>query len=317
MRYRKLGSSGLDVSVLSLGTMGFGPRRKWFGGADQKEADRMVRRCLDAGVNLFDSADVYSDGLAERMLGKALGKRRGEALVATKVWGRMAPGANGAGLSRKRVIEACEASLARLGTDVIDLYQLHSWDAGTPLEETLSALERLVRDGKVRYVGVSNFRSWQMTRALWIAERRGFEPVRTNQVGYNLVERGIEGELAPMLETLGGSVLAYSPLAGGYLTGKYTGKKGSGRLADEKTAYPRIDRAAADRVVAVLRKMEKASGASCAQIALAWTLSRPWVCSTIFGGTSDKGVAANLGAADLELPPSAVEALDRAAGLDV
>src|SRR4051795_9281343 len=223
MEYRQLGRSGLRVSTITLGTMGFGGTG-WatpVGNIDVEGARRQIAMCRDAGVNLFDTADVYSEGLSEQILGEALGKDRDEVLVATKVRGDMGPGPNDAGLSRHHIIRACEASLRRLGTDYIDLYQVHEWDGHTPLEETLGALDHLVNSGKVRYIGCSNYAGWHLMKALAISEGRGYQRFISQQIYYSLQSRDAEYELVPAGLDQGVGILVWSPLAGGLLSGKY------------------------------------------------------------------------------------------------
>src|SRR3954469_8682338 len=223
MEYRQLGRSGLRISTITLGTMGFGGTG-WaspVGRIDVEGARHQIALARDAGVNLFDTADVYSAGLSEQILGDALGKDRDDVLVATKVRGDMGPGPNDGGLSRHHVVRACEASLRRLGTDHVDLFQVHEWDGVTPLEETLDALDHLVRSGKVRYVGCSNYAGWQMTKALGVSERRGFQRFVSQQIYYSLQARDAEYELIPAAIDQGVGIMVWSPLAGGLLSGKY------------------------------------------------------------------------------------------------
>lgn len=311
MRHRSFGRTGLKVSELGLGCMGFGPKERWFGGAGEKEAALMASKSLDAGVNLFDTADVYNIGHSESILGKALGKRRREAVVATKVFCRMGPLPNDEGLSRRHLLEACDASLRRLGTDYIDLYQVHEWDAQTPLEETLRALEDLVRSGKVRYLGASNFMGWQMARSAWVSDKAGWSRFESDQVMYNLLERGFEAEGVPCCEDLGLGVLVYSPLAGGYLTGKYAAASARGRHADAASSYPSFDRRRGEAAVKVLSKLAAAYGKPPAQVALAWILARPWVSSVLVGATSAAQLDDTLAASELRLGQDALTLLDR------
>src|SRR3954463_1622056 len=213
MEYRQLGRSGLRVSTITLGTMGFGGTG-WaspVGRIDVEGARRQLALCRDAGVNLFDTADVYSEGLSEQILGEALGKNRDEVLIATKVRGDMGPGPNDGGLSRDHIVRACEASLRRLGTDHIDLYQVHEWDGVTPLEETLSALDALVRAGKVRYIGCSNYAGWQLMKALGVSEQRGLERFVSQQIHYTLQAREAEYELVPAGLDQGVGIIVWSP----------------------------------------------------------------------------------------------------------
>src|SRR5215472_14497363 len=223
VEYRALGSSGLRISVLTMGTMTFGGTGQFakVGSTDVEEARRQVDMCLEAGVNLIDTADVYSAGRSEEIVGEVLRGRRDEVLLATKVRMPMGPGPNDAGLSRQHVVSGCEASLRRLGTGHIDLYQVHEWDGLTPLEETLEALELLVRSGKVRYVGASNYASWQLMKALATSERMSLPRFVSQQIYYSLQAREAEYELIPLAVDQGLGVLVWSPLAGGLLTGKY------------------------------------------------------------------------------------------------
>ena len=223
MDYRQLGHSGLRVSALTLGTMTFGGRGNFakVGGTDVETATRQIDMCLDAGVNLIDTADVYSGGLSEEIVGKALKGRRDRVLLATKARMPMGDGPNDAGLSRHHLIRACEASLRRMGTDYVDLYQVHEWDGQTPLEETLDALDHLVNSGKVRYIGCSNYAGWQLMKALGISERRGLQRFVSQQIYYSLQARDAEYELVPAGLDQGVGILVWSPLAGGLLSGKY------------------------------------------------------------------------------------------------
>lgn len=239
MEMRFLGKSGLKVSTLSFGTMTFGGGDNYFeqmGGTQLDEAQRLVGICLDAGVNMFDTADVYSHGRSEEILGQALGKRRQDVILATKAFARMGDGPNDVGLSRHHLIRACEDSLRRLNTDYIDLYQVHSFDALTPLEETLRALDDLIRSGKVRYIGCSNYSAWHLMKALCVSEREGLERYVSQQVYYSLVARELEYELVPLGRDQGVGILVWSPLAFGFLSGKYRrGSSGTGGDAASAT----------------------------------------------------------------------------------
>src|SRR4051795_1930398 len=315
MEYRQLGRSGLRVSTITLGTMGFGGTG-WaspVGRIDVEGARRQLALCRDAGVNLVDTADVYSAGLSEQILGEALGKDRDEVLIATKVRGDMGPGPNDGGLSRHHIVRACEASLRRLDTDHIDLYQVHEWDGLTPLEETLSALDHLVQSGKVRYVGSSNYTARQLMKSLWIADRDGLESFVSEQIYYSLQARDAENELIPIAidERLG--VLVWSPLAGGLLSGKYRRgqetPEGTRRFEgwseppvhDEDRLYATVDR---------LVDLAEGHGVSAAQVALAYTLAKPAVTSVIVGARTEQQLAENLAAADLKLAAADIERLD-------
>jgi len=306
MRYRQLGASGLRVSVLTMGTMTFGGRGGFasVGSTGLEEARGQVDRCLEAGVNLVDTANVYSDGLSEEIVGQVLEGRRDEVLVATKARMPMGEGPNDAGLSRHHLIRECEASLRRLRTDRIDLYQVHEWDGQTPLQETLEALDDLVRSGKVRYVGCSNYAGWQLMKALGIAERRGLARFVSQQIHYTLQAREAEYELVPIAIDQGLGMLVWSPLAGGLLSGKYRrhqpGPETSRLLAgwDEP---PVRDQDKLYDIVEVLVAVASDRGVSPAQVALAWLLERPAVTSVIIGARTGEQLADNLGAADLLL----------------
>ena len=306
MDYRQLGHSGLRVSSLTLGTMTFGGRDKFanVGTTDVEGATRQIDMCLDAGVNLIDTADVYSGGLSEEIVGRAVRGRRERVLLATKARMPMGDGPNDAGLSRHHIIRACEASLRRLGTDYIDLYQVHEWDGATPLEETLDALDHLVDSGKVRYIGCSNYAGWHLMKALGISERRGYQRFVSQQIYYSLQARDAEYELVPVALDQGLGILVWSPLAGGLLSGKYRrgedGPEGSRHLTDWNEPPVRDEDQLYDIVDAVVEIAEE-HGASPAQVALAWTLGRPGVASLVIGARTDEQLADNLGAADLVL----------------
>src|ERR687886_907658 len=274
MEYRQLGRSGLRVSAITLGTMGFGGTG-WaapVGRIDVAGARRQIDLARDAGVNLFDTADIYSSGLSEEILGKALGSGRDEVLVATKVRLPMGEGPNDAGLSRHHIIRGAEASLRRLGTDYIDLYQVHEWDGQTPLEETLQAFDDLVRWGKVRYIGCSNYAAWQLMKALWTADRNGLTPFASNQVYYSLQARDIENEIVPLAIDQGIGILVWSPIAGGLLSGKYRRgvepPAGSRHLTDWNEPPVRDQEGLYD-IVEALIQMGSEHGVSAAQVALA------------------------------------------------
>jgi aryl-alcohol dehydrogenase-like predicted oxidoreductase len=306
MRYRQLGASGLRVSVLTMGTMTFGGTGGFasVGSTGLDGARRQLDRCLEAGINLVDTADVYSDGLSEEIVGEALQGRRDDVLVATKARMPMGDGPNDAGLSRHHLVTACEASLRRLRTDHIDLYQVHEWDGQTPLDETLQALDDLVHAGKVRYVGCSNYAGWQLMKALGVAERRGLTRFVSQQIHYTLQAREAEYELVPIAIDQGIGVLVWSPLAAGLLSGKYRrgepGPAGS-RLLSGWDEPPVRDQGKLYDIVDVVVAVAKDRGVSPAQVALAWLLERPAVTSLVIGARTDEQLADNLGAADLAL----------------
>jgi aryl-alcohol dehydrogenase-like predicted oxidoreductase len=319
MEYRQLGRSGLRISRLTLGTMTFGGRGKFrdVGETDLERARRQIDIALDAGVNLIDTADVYSDGAAEEILGRALEGKRDEVLLATKARFAMGPGPNDAGLSRHHLIEACEASLRRLQTDHVDLYQVHEWDGQTPLEETLAALEHLLQSGKVRYVGCSNFAGWQVMKALSVARATGLPAFVSQQVYLSLQERSAEYEIVPSALDQGLGLLTWSPLAGGWLSGKY--RRGEppppgSRHAGEWDEPPIYDEDKLYDTVDVLVDVAERHGVSPARVALAWLLGRPGITTVIVGARTDEQLADNLAAAELELSDednSRLEAVSR------
>jgi aryl-alcohol dehydrogenase-like predicted oxidoreductase len=306
MDYRQLGSSGLQISALTLGTMTFGGGGNFakVGDTDLAGAKRQIDMCLDAGINVIDTADVYSTGASEEIVGDALQGKRDDVLVATKVRMRMGDGPNMEGLSRHHVITGCEASLRRLRTDHIDLYQVHEWDGLTPLEETLGALDYLVASGKVRYVGVSNYAGWQLMKALGIAERERLPRFVSQQVYYSLQERSAEYELIPAATDQGLGTLVWSPLAGGLLSGKYRrgqdAPEGSRHLTDWNEP-PVYDEDRLYETIDVLVEVAEHHDVSAAQVALAWLLTRPTIASVIVGARTDEQLADNLKAVELEL----------------
>ena len=315
MEYRQLGKSGLRVSTITLGTMGFGGTG-WatpVGQIDVEGARKQIGLARDAGVNLFDTADVYSNGLSEEILGEALGSDRDEVLIATKARMAMGEGPNDAGLSRHHLIRSAEASLRRLGTDYIDLYQVHEWDGQTPLEETLQALDDLVRSGKVRYIGCSNYAAWQLMKALWFADRKGLTPFVSNQVYYSLQARDIENELVPLAVDQGIGILVWSPIAGGLLSGKYRrgveAPPGSRHLTDWNEP-PVYDEDKLYDTIEELVAIAEDRGVSAAQVALAYTMAKPAVTSVIVGARTEEQLADNLAAADLQLTAADMERLD-------
>ena len=315
MEYRLLGRSGLKISVLTFGTMTFGGESIFAktGNTDLSGARRQLDLCLDAGVNIVDTANVYSAGRSEEILGEALDGRRNRLLVATKVRFPMGKGPNDEGLSRHHIIAECEASLRRLRCDHIDLYQLHEWDGQTPLEETMEALDTLVRSGKVRYVGASNFSGWHLMKAMETARVGGFVPLVSQQIYYSLQGRDAENELIPVSVDQGLGILVWSPLAGGLLSGKYrrgqTAPEGSRHLQDwgEPPVY---DEARLYDTIEVLVEIAQARGVSAAEVALAWSLTRPSITSLVIGARTEAQLTANLRAADLALSAEEVARLE-------
>jgi aryl-alcohol dehydrogenase-like predicted oxidoreductase len=317
MKYRQLGRSGLHGSTLTLGTMTFGgggPFQK-VGATDVAGAQRQLDLCIDAGVNFVDTANIYSRGLSEEILGEALqaAGRRDKVLVATKVRFRMGDRPNDAGLSRHHIIAECEASLRRLRSNHIDLYQLHEWDGLTPLEETLEALDTLVRSGKVRYIGVSNYSAWHLMKAIGVAREHHYIQPIAQQIHYTLQAREAEYELVPATLDQGLGILVWSPLAGGLLSGKYRrGQKdpeGSRRFAGWNEP-PVHDETKLFDIIDTLVAIGETNGVSAAQVALAWILERPGVTSAIIGARNEAQLVDNLKSADLVLTPQEHARLD-------
>lgn len=327
MEYRRLGNSGLKVSTLCLGAMTFGEADESSFmhkvGTDEETARRIIERALDAGLNFIDVADVYGqDGLSERVIGNwfAATSRRDEVVLATKCRFRMAPGPNGTGASRRRIIEACDASLRRLKTDTIDLYQIHMQDIETPEEETLRAFDDLVRQGKVRYIGCSNYAAYRMTDSLWTSRSQNLERYVAFQAQYSLVVRDIEREHVPVCEQFGLGILPWSPLAGGFLSGKYrpgqAPPQGS-RLEQWQERLAQFDTARNWRILDAVDAVAAELSASPAQVALAWLLHKPAVSSVIFGARTLGQLEDNLAAATLKIPSALMEQLDTASAIEL
>ncbi len=317
MKYRTLGNTGLLVSQLCLGTMTFSDGTgvyKHIGDVDQSAADELVKASVDAGINFFDTADVYSAGASERTLGQSLrnlGIPRNEIVVATKVYSRMGGGRNDVGASRGHIMDAVETSLRRLQTDHIDLYQVHATDVVTPVEETLRALDDLVRQGKVRYLGVSNWQAWRIATALGISARGNLERFNTLQAYYSLAGRDLERELVPLLEAEKMGLLVWSPLAGGLLSGKFSRENQSPDDSRRSSFdFPIVDKERAWNVIDVLKPIADAHGCSPARIALAWLLSKPVVTSVIVGAKRLGQLEDNLAAVDVALSGDEVARLD-------
>lgn len=318
MKYKSLGNTGLYVSELTLGTMTFdkvgGSYSEMIGATGQELATKMVNLSLDAGINIFDTANVYSSGESEIMLGKALGKKRKDVLIATKLYNAIASGPNDLGTSRLAIMREVEASLKRLGTDYIDLYQVHSYDLTTPLEETLKALNDLVRQGKVRYIGLSNFSAWQIANADGLAKLLGTEKFCSVQAYYSLVGRELEREIIPASMELGLGTLIFSPLAGGFLSGKFSRtSEGSGRRA--KFEFPPVEKEQGFIVVDKLMEIAESKNASVAQIALAWLLHKQGVTSVIIGARKEEQLIDNLGSADIVLSDDEMKQLDEVSAI--
>jgi aryl-alcohol dehydrogenase-like predicted oxidoreductase len=316
MRIRQLGPSGLFVSELCLGTMTFGGSEGMWGQIGQlrqDEADALVKTAIDAGVNFIDTANIYAGGESERILGRSLknlGIARDEVVIATKVLGPMGEGPNARGASRGHILSQCKASLQRLGLDHIDLYQIHGFDAATPIVETLEALDTLVRQGHVRYIGLSNWAAWQVMKAVGITQARQLAPLLSLQAYYTLAGRDLEREIVPMLISEKIGLMVWSPLAGGFLSGKYDrdGKGADGRRATFD--FPPVDRDRGFAAIEAIRAIAEAKGASVAQIALAWLLHQDVVTSVIVGAKRVEQLQNNIGATQVTLSEADLAALD-------
>ncbi len=309
MEYRRLGSSGVKVSEVGLGSNNFGWR------LDEQSSVAVIEHAIDVGINFVDTADIYGRGQSEEFIGKALKGKRAQVLLASKFGNPMGAGPNERGGSRYYVMQAVEASLRRLQTDYIDLYQMHIWDPTTPIEETLRALDDLVRGGKVRYIGCSNYAAWQLCDALWTSEVNNLESFVTVQPAYNLLNRGIEQELVPCCKAYGVGVIPYTPLAGGFLTGKY--HRGEEPPAGTRLANPMMQsRVLTDRNFDQLAKLEAFAterGHGVGELAIAWLLAHPWLSTVIAGATNAEQVSANVAAAQWKLTAEEAAAVDQMA----
>jgi aryl-alcohol dehydrogenase-like predicted oxidoreductase len=322
MEYRQLGRSGLKVPVLTLGTGTFGTAgvMKAWGDSDAKEATRLVDVCLEAGLNMFDSADVYSEGRSEQILGVAIKGRRDKVLISTKGTFRTGPGPNDVGSSRQHLLAAVESSLRRMGTDYIDLYQLHAFDALTPVEETLGTLDEMVRAGKIRYIGCSNFSGWHLMKSLAASEAQGFARYVAHQAYYSLIGRHYEWELMPLGVDQGVGAVVWSPLGWGRLTGKV--RRGHplppvSRLNDPANTSmgPQVDEDYLYRVVDALDDVAKETGKSVPQVALNWLLQRPTVATLVIGARNEEQLRQNIEAVGWNLSPAQVAKLDTASSM--
>jgi aryl-alcohol dehydrogenase-like predicted oxidoreductase len=319
MRYNSLGTTGLLVSELCLGTMTFGGAGMWTAIADveQEGATGLVKAALDAGINFIDTANVYSNGISEQMTGQALkdlGVKRSDVIVATKALGPMGEGVNDRGASRYHLLTQIDASLERLGLDHVDLYQIHGWDPVTPIEQTLRALDDIVRSGRARYVGVSNWAAWQIMKALGISRYEHLERFASLQAYYSLAGRDIEREIVPLLRSEGIGLMVWSPLAGGFLSGKYT-RDGDAEGRRAAFDFPPIDKDKAYDVIDVMREVAQAHGCTVPQVALAWLLKRPAVSTVIVGAKRPDQLADNLGAVDVSLTDEDRNRLDAVSSL--
>jgi aryl-alcohol dehydrogenase-like predicted oxidoreductase len=315
MEYRQLGRSGLRVSVLTLGTMTFGGRGSFAktGNTDVEGARRLIDISVEAGINMLDTANVYSAGVSEEIVGEALGDKRDQLLIATKARMRIGSGANDGGASRWHIIRECEKSLKRLRTDRIDLYFMHEWDGQTPIEETLDALDALVRSGKVRYIGCSNYSAWHLMKALGTSERRGYQRFVSQQIHYSLQAREAEYELVPIALDQGVGILVWSPIAGGLLSGKYRRdqKPAEGRHLTDWGEPPVYDEGKLYDIIDVLVEIADARKVSAAQIALAWLIGRPGVTSLVIGARHEEQLRDNIAAAGLTLSEGERARLDK------
>jgi aryl-alcohol dehydrogenase-like predicted oxidoreductase len=318
MEFRQLGNSGLKVPVLSFGTGTFGGNNEFFkswGGSDVREATRLVDLCFDAGVNFFDTADIYSNGLAEEILGKALGKRRHKALISTKATFRFDKEENNVGSSRHHLIASCDASLKRMNTDYIDVYFMHAFDAMTPMEETMSVLDSLVKSGKVRYIGCSNFSGWHLMKSLAVCEKYGWAKHISHQAYYSLISREFEWELMPLALDQKIGTMVWSPLGWGRLTGKL--RRGAplpevSRLHKTSEEGPPVDDEHLYKVVDAIDQIAAETGKSVAQISLNWLLQRPTVANIVIGARNEEQLKQNLLAVGWNLTPEQVAKLDAA-----
>ena len=321
MKYKQLGPTGLHVSEICLGTMTFGGQGmfKVVGEVDQKGASALVQKSLEAGVNFLDTADVYSAGNSETLTGQALkdiGVKRSDVVIATKCYGRVGPGPNDIGASRGHIMDSVARSLERLKTDHIDLYQIHATDSVTPVEETMRALDDLVRSGMVRYIGCSNWQAWRVAKANGIAEQRGWARLATIQSYYSIAGRDLEREIVPMMADQKVGLMVWSPLAGGLLSGKFgpgsNGPEGARRAAFD---FPPVNKDRAWACIAAMREIGEKHGASVARVALAYVLAKPFVMSVIIGAKTMEQLDDNLEAAKLTLSADEMKRLDEVSAL--
>ncbi len=321
MRYKLLGKTGLYVSELCLGTMTFGGKGFWeaIGKLGSKDVDTLVGTALDHGVNFIDTADVYSEGESERLLGASLaslGRPRDQIVVATKVRGRLGKGVNQVGLSRGHILSSIDQSLQRLGLDYIDLYQIHGYDPVTPIEETVRALDDVVRSGKVRYVGFCNLAAWHAMKAVGFAEANGLARFQSAQMYYTIAGRDIEREIVPMAQSEGLAILPWSPLAGGLLSGKFDpNKQGPAGARRSSFDFPPVNMERLPRVLEALHSVATEANQSVARVALAWLLSRSFVTSVIIGAKTSEQLLDNLAAVDSQLTAEQLKRLDEASAL--
>ena len=323
MRYRQLGRSGLFVSEICLGAMTFGGGSggiwSMIGDLDQQATNAVIGKALESGVNFIDTADVYSMGVSEKLVGQALkdlGVKRSDVVIATKAFGEMGPGPNDRGATRGHIMDAVQGSLERLGLDHIDLYQMHGNDTVTPLDETLRALDDLVRQGLVRYIGCSNWAAWRIAKAVGLSDHRNMARFETVQAYYSIGGRDLEREMVPMMASEGVGLLVWSPLAGGFLSGKFE-REGKGPQGARRTSFdfPPIDKERAWPIIDAMRGVAQAHDVSVARVALAYVLAKPWVTTVIIGARNTEQLEDNLAAADLQLTHEELKHLDDVSAL--
>ena len=318
MKYQTLGDTGVLVSELCFGAMGFGGTDMWanVGKTQQNEADRLVGIALDAGINFFDTANVYSTGISEQILGNALGAKRKDIVLATKVRGKMGEGVNNVGLSRVHIMQQVDESLKRLGTDYIDLYQIHGFDILTPLEETLRALDDLVRSGKVGYIGCSNLTAWQLMKSLWISDKNGFNKFKSLQAYYSIGGRDLEREIVPLLKDQKLGLMVWSPLAGGFLSGKYRRNQMPEENSRRKEFdFPPINKEKAFDIIDVMDELGKRHNASVAQVALGWLLHQKVVTSVLIGVKNETQLKDNLKSTEISFTEDELKKIDEVSKL--
>jgi aryl-alcohol dehydrogenase-like predicted oxidoreductase len=323
MRYRQLGRSGLFVSEICLGAMTFGGGSggiwSMIGDLDQQATNAVIGKALESGVNFIDTADVYSLGVSEKLVGQALkdlGVKRSDVVIATKAFGEMGPGPNDRGASRGHIMDAVKASLDRLGLDHIDLYQMHGNDTVTPLDETLRALDDLVSQGLVRYIGCSNWAAWKIAKAVGVSDHKGFARFETVQAYYSIAGRELERDIVPMMQSEGVGLMVWSPLAGGFLSGKFE-REGKGPQGARRTSFdfPPVNKEAAWPIIDAMREVAAAHGVSVARVALAYVLAKPFVTTVIIGARNTEQLEDNLAAAELKLTPEELAKLDDVSAL--
>ena len=320
MKFKLLGNTGLKVSELCLGAMTFGGRGMWtaIGTLPQKEVNDLVKQAVDGGINFIDTANIYSDGLSEQMTGKAirdLGLNRDDLVVATKVRGKMGEGLNGSGLSRKHILQQAEESLKRLNLDYIDLYQIHGFDPLTPFEETLEALDSLVKSGKVRYIGCSNLAAWHIMKSLGISERNHLSKFISLQAYYTIAGRDLEREIVPLLLDQKIGLMVWSPLAGGLLSGKYSRSMETKEGRRVNFDFPPVNKDKAFDIIDVMQPIAEEKQVSVAQIALAWLLHQPGVSSVIIGANTSKQLADNLKSVHVQFTAEELDKLNEVSKL--